>query len=187
MFVIRPRDSEHYTTVKEILKTPVTSTEPYIVYVLSCEHNKYYVGYTNDTTGTRFQKHYLKHKEGAKWTKLHRPVKPIATFYVNADTSEALAIEREVTLAVMKLYGVEHVRGGPWCIVEGYKPDAEFRKELETIDYFYFYTLSHTLKQRWKATDFKVCQVCLHVGHSTDDCCQMFDRDGDNIMKDTVH
>ena len=78
-----------------------------LVYVLSLEHNKYYVGITYNLN-VRYAQHTQ--DQGSKWTKLHKPtgiveVKPEAN-----KTDEGL-----ITLKYMKKYGIENVRGGGYC------------------------------------------------------------------------
>jgi hypothetical protein len=46
---------------------------------------------------------------GAKWTSLHKPIR-IAEVMYNSPISE-----RDKTVEIIKLYGWENVRGGPWC------------------------------------------------------------------------
>jgi hypothetical protein len=77
-----------------------------IVYVLQLQQGKYYVGRTSDLA-TRFLKH--KFGEGAQWTKLYGP---LAIVDVVAD---APFVETAYTLMYMQRFGIENVRGGPWC------------------------------------------------------------------------
>jgi predicted GIY-YIG superfamily endonuclease len=87
--------------MKPILVSP-------IVYVLQCADDTYYVGITLD-----FNKRLAQHIDGcgAKWTKLHTPVKVVEIFHENAD----LQLENQVTKMYIEKYGADKVRGGSWC------------------------------------------------------------------------
>ena len=87
--------------MKPILVSP-------IVYVLECGEGNYYIGITMD-----FNKRLAQHiaGEGAKWTKLHPPVKVVEIYHDNA----TLQLENYVTQKYIGLYGAEKVRGGSWC------------------------------------------------------------------------
>jgi predicted GIY-YIG superfamily endonuclease len=87
--------------MKPILVSP-------IVYVLECGEGNYYVGITMD-----FNKRLAQHLagEGAKWTKLHPPVRVVEIIHENAN----LFLENETTQRYIALYGADKVRGGSWC------------------------------------------------------------------------
>lgn len=81
------------------------------VYVLKLEDGCYYVGITMDLN-KRLSQHWI--GEGAKWTKLHKPVSVERIIF----PAEGDTIENDTTKAIMELYGKENVRGGSWCKVE---------------------------------------------------------------------
>lgn len=73
-----------------------------ITYILKLEDDNWYVGLTMD-----FNRRMVEHFEQvnpSKWTKLHKPVK-IHRIYIGDR-------EDEMTLKMMKKYGVDNVRGG---------------------------------------------------------------------------
>lgn len=78
-----------------------------LLYVLKLEGEKYYVGKTDN-----LNQRYLAHVSGsgASWTRTHKPVsihevRPVKDAY---DESNA-------TKEYMKKYGIDNVRGGPYC------------------------------------------------------------------------
>jgi predicted GIY-YIG superfamily endonuclease len=81
------------------------------VYVLKCDNDKYYVGRTTRDVEVRFQEH-RNGSAGPEWTRLHSPIRIIKKFE-NADDY----LELNKTLEYMKKYGIDKVRGGPYCHV----------------------------------------------------------------------
>jgi len=79
------------------------------VYVLRLEHNKYYVGKTHD-----FDRRYRDHcnGRGSEWTKKYKPIS-IFNRYENCTDYD----EIKFTLEMMTEYGIDNVRGGPFCQV----------------------------------------------------------------------
>lgn len=49
--------------------------------------------------------------DGARWTKEHKPIRIFDVYSEDA----SLQLENEVTLAFIKEYGGDKVRGGSWC------------------------------------------------------------------------
>jgi predicted GIY-YIG superfamily endonuclease len=77
------------------------------VYVLKCEDDCYYVGITRNLN-MRMAQHWT--GEGAKWTRLHKPISVVEVIYPATMESENATTQR-----YMELYGKEFVRGGAWC------------------------------------------------------------------------
>ena len=80
-----------------------------IVYVLELEHDKYYVGYT-DNWEARKQQHF--DGNGSVWTSLHKPISVKSMEEVSSHYAEITK-----TREMMMTYGIDAVRGGPWCTV----------------------------------------------------------------------
>ena len=80
------------------------------IYVLRLEHNKYYIGFSNDLTSD-----LVKHEQGeyCEWTKLYKPIECILI----KDKCDYLDQDR-VTLYFMSEYGTDAVRGGTFCDVK---------------------------------------------------------------------
>src|ERR1043165_4391174 len=83
-----------------------------VVYVLKCNNEKYYVGKTRRNVNTRFQEH--RDGFGSEWTRKYRPIRIIESS-VQATNN---FLELTKTLEYMEKYGVENVRGGPYCQVD---------------------------------------------------------------------
>ncbi|HAT3977607.1 TPA: GIY-YIG nuclease family protein [Legionella pneumophila] len=66
----------------------------YWVYILFCENNTYYTGYTNN-----LEQRYQSHVDGAggcKYTRSFKPVKIAQSWKITGGKSEAMKIERHI-------------------------------------------------------------------------------------------
>jgi len=79
------------------------------VYVLKLENENWYVGITYNLN-LRMAQHWS--GNGAKWTKLHKPISIEKVIY-----PASTEIENQTTLELMEQYGKEKVRGGNYCKV----------------------------------------------------------------------
>jgi putative endonuclease len=69
-------------------------TSHYWVYILLCENNTYYTGYTNDLL-----KRYDSHVNGTgrcKYTRSFKPVKIVQCWRIDGDKSLAMQLERDI-------------------------------------------------------------------------------------------
>jgi putative endonuclease len=66
----------------------------YWVYILLCENQSYYTGYTNNLL-RRYQSH-LNGTGGCKYTRSFKPLKIAQSWIVNNDKLLALQLEREI-------------------------------------------------------------------------------------------
>ncbi len=86
------------------------------MYLLELVHGKYYVGQANNPV-FRFKEHLA--GNGAKWTRLHKPVRIRKVQTVSVENpAEAMLYENWTTLQAMERFGWENVRGGDFLIVE---------------------------------------------------------------------
>ena len=90
-----------------------------VTYVLALEDDKYYVG-KSFGLNVRLGRHWM--GDGARWTRIHKPVEIHAVFIGDK--------ERTKTLEMMKEYGWENVRGGPWCKVNMSRAPKALESEL---------------------------------------------------------
>ena len=84
-----------------------------LTYVLELENGNYYVGRTM-SLNVRLAYHWM--GEGARWTKLYKPVRLLHVFVGDK--------EREKTLMMMRIHGWQNVRGSSWCRVDMKKAPA---------------------------------------------------------------
>ena len=80
------------------------------IYALKLTGNKYYIGKTEDPQ-FRLETHFSQNG-GSAWTKKH---KPFQIHEIIPDQSDY--DEQRVTQEYMNKYGIDNVRGGPWCNV----------------------------------------------------------------------
>lgn len=80
------------------------------IYILELENNKWYVGKTKNPN-FRIEQHF--ESGGSEWTKIFKPIK-IHELISNCDDFD----EIKYTLKYMSMYGIDNVRGGPFCQIE---------------------------------------------------------------------
>ena len=140
-----------------------------VVYVLSLENNKYYVGKTDDLR-RRFLEHMNGHGRSAAWTKKYKPLKILET-YAGADGLE----EDKITLSCMIRYGIDHVRGGPYVstvlsketrahILHRARMACDLCAVCGSADHF----MKHCKQKRGDRT--AKCEKCNSCDHFTEDC-----------------
>lgn len=64
----------------------------YWIYILHCENNSYYTGYTNDLL-RRFQAH-LDGSSGCKYTRSFKPIKIARSWHIVGSRGDAMKVER---------------------------------------------------------------------------------------------
>ena len=77
------------------------------IYVLKLKSNKYYVGKT-DNPNFRLNDHF--DANGSEWTKKYKPI-TIHEIRPDCDSKD----ETNITQEYMEKFGIDNVRGGPWC------------------------------------------------------------------------
>ena len=80
------------------------------VYVLELEGDNYYVGMTHNLN-QRLAQHFS--GNGAKWTKLHKPISVLRVIYPATQDD----LENIITKEYIELYGKDKVKGGSYCQV----------------------------------------------------------------------
>ena len=80
-----------------------------MLYVLRLEDECYYIGMTMNAN-LRWAQHW--NQQGAKWTKLHKPIEVVKVVY-----PASIEMENIVTKEYKQMYGDDAVRGGSFCKV----------------------------------------------------------------------
>ena len=84
------------------------------LYQIALEHGCWYVG-TTTCLKRRMGEHVDSNSRGAEWTKLHKPLQPLQfKSWVIPDINKFQVEEMEdvLTVALLKQYGLDKVRGG---------------------------------------------------------------------------
>ena len=106
------------------------------IYVVLLESNKFYVGFSKIIMG-RLTTYFLKHDgDQPLFTNKYKPKKLIIVISV-----EDIKMEKTVTLFLMKKFGIENVRGGPYVKINYEKQNLkkkirEQESELRQINLF---------------------------------------------------
>ena len=82
------------------------------LYQIALESECWYVGTTLDIN-RRINEHV--NGNGAAWTRLHKPLKPVQCFFWEIPSVSTLQVEDMedvLTVSLMKKYGIQKVRGG---------------------------------------------------------------------------
>lgn len=114
-----------------------------VIYIIELENSKYYVG-KSDNHNLRIENH--NNNLGSEWTKLYKPVRTIDVIHTVDDFDED-----KYTLATMRTYGIDNVRGGSFsqCVLTD-----PVRDIINTM----------------LCTDKDLCYVCGGSGHFANQC-----------------
>ena len=107
-----------------ISSLPPITIKPF-VYQLKLEGDNHYVGITYNLN-LRYAQHLS--GNGAKWTKLHKPMSIQSVW-----TDGNVELENNITLTLMKKYGKDKVRGGKWCKIDEPKLDLDKKENMIEI------------------------------------------------------
>lgn len=125
------------------------------VYVLKLENARWYVGKTSKPVEERYMEHVR--GQGAAWTRLHQPIQVHYTV-----TSASEHQEDNTTIEMMRVYGIDNVRGGIYC---------ETVLSPDTI---------HSIKGRIAGLS-DMCLRCFRTNHFAKDCKATTDKYGNSI------
>jgi len=155
------------------------------IYVLKLKENKYYVGKTTNPT-YRLDDHFS--EGGSAWTKKYKPIS-IYELRPNRPDSD----EQIVTQDYMKKYGIENVRGGPWCKISLTQPEKDTILKINQSNSDECYkcgSINHFASQcSKKKTSYnkptkKICERCGRENHTEDRCYATTDVNGYEINSD---
>jgi len=172
----------------------LTRRKGFTIYVLECEHNKYYVGCTINMR-RRAKEHFSK-RGGSKWTKKHKPVRVVKE-YRRVPEAYYLGKEAQVTAELMMEHGVNNVRGAMFAETRPYtlqdisaltgflghfndlhykEMGARLEKELKAAPP---QPKRRRKKRRKKAKRSDRCFYCGEMGHWAGNCPERWGTLGD--------
>ena len=130
-----------------------------LVYHLKLEEDKHYVGITYNLN-QRYAQHIS--GDGAKWTKLH---KPMDVEQVWMEGSEEL--ENQITLQLMDVYGRDNVRGGKFTkiILDKKEIPSEENDPLTELDQIMEFSKNEWVQNILKAYQLKKRTVPLDMNN----------------------
>lgn len=157
------------------------------IYSLKLTDNKYYIGKT-DNPNFRLENHF--ESNGSAWTKKYNPVSIHQVIPDQMDHDE-----QRITQEYMVKYGIDNVRGGPWCKVKLSPSEKEFIQELLNSENDKCYQCGSTehfaaqcnaMKSKGKQTNQPkqkklYCERCGRNGHTINDCRAKKDINGDEL------
>jgi hypothetical protein len=131
-----------------------------VIYILSLESNKYYVGKTSRPINDRFLEHITDH--GSEWTKKYKPISILETIENASDFDE----DKYVKIYMQK-YGIYNVRGGSYS-----------RIYLSSDDLI-------VLKKEIQGAENR-CYRCGRVGHFIKNCYAKTKEDGEKLEEKII-
>ena len=141
------------------------------IYVLKLQGNKYYVGKTTNPT-YRLDDHFS--EGGSAWTKKYKPISIHELKPDRNDTDEQI-----VTQEYMQKYGIDNVRGGPWCKINLSEPEKQMITQMiqGNSDACYncgsndhFASQCTKKKTTYKKPKPITCKRCGRTNHTADRC-----------------
>jgi putative endonuclease len=88
------------------------TSKNYWVYILLCENNTYYTGYTTNLT-KRYQSH-LSGKGKCKYTRSFKPINIAQSWIINGDKGFAMQLERSIKK--LSRLNKEKLLANPWTL-----------------------------------------------------------------------
>lgn len=154
------------------------------IYSLKLQRGKYYIGKT-ESPNFRLQDHF--DSSGSAWTKKY---KPISIHQVTPDMNDH--DEQRITQEYMSKYGIDNVRGGPWCKVVLSDDEKKFIQKLidgENDKCYQCGSSDHFAKdckmyQTKPKPTKNTCERCGRFGHSEKTCFAKTDVNGKKIDKE---
>ena len=148
------------------------------IYVLKLKHDKYYVGKT-DNPNFRLSNHF--DSNGSEWTKKYKPI-TIHEIRSGCDSKDETIITQEY----MEKYGIDNVRGGPWCRIniDDQKQFIQNMINSESDNCYKCGKPGHFANQCnyvKKYVKKNVCERCGRTGHTYENCYASSHIDGEYL------
>ena len=152
------------------------------IYVLKLKENKYYIGKTTNPK-YRLEQHFI--EGGSAWTKKYKPISLYELIPNKQDSDEQI-----ITQEYMKKYGIENVRGGPWCKVSLTKSEKDMILKIIDSNSDKCYncgSTEHFASQCPKKNinhnkiTKNICERCGRTNHTEDECYAKIDINGNEI------
>ena len=158
------------------------------IYVLKLKGDKYYVGKTTNPT-YRLNDHFS--EGGSVWTQKYEPLSIHELRPDRPDTDEQI-----VTQEYMKKYGIDNVRGGPWCKISLKQSEKDMILQINKGNSDECYkcgSVGHFASQCTKKKTYKptpkttkkpkkptneICERCGRTNHNADRCYATKDVNG---------
>ena len=152
------------------------------IYSLKLQSGKYYIGKT-ESPNFRLEDHFV--SSGSAWTNKY---KPISIYQLIPDMNDH--DEQRITQDYMNKYGIDNVRGGPWCKIGLSNEEKLFIQKLldgENDKCYQCGSTDHFAKDckmyQMKPKHTKnTCERCGRFGHSEVTCYAKTDSNGRKII-----
>ena len=156
------------TIFQRIKRTIQSRLEGRTVYVLALTNDKYYVGSTSNRK-RRYEQHAT--NRGAKYTRIHGPIRYIYAEYRHVPEHYILGYESHITARLMYRYGINNVRGGMFCGVQNL--------DMKNVDILTYY-IGHYCNLDYTHVYNSICRELQSTSSSSVSM-------NENVVKDSVN